>query len=298
MGTETIRQVAVIGAGMMGSQIAEVLSRVGNYSVIMTDINDSLVSKGLQSVRNTLRKFFLDRGKITTEEMEAIIGRIKGTTSISKAVENADYVIEAATENLEVKKKIYIELDEYAPPRVILASNTSGLSITELGSVTRRPDKVAGMHFFNPVAVMKLVEVVRGVLTSEETVGIVCEVAHKLGKETVVCNDIGYGFVANRAYRAMIMEAVQMVWERVASPEDIDKALRLGYNLPVGPLELADRVGFWGINAVSEQDRIREMGEAKGRLHSLIKMMVRAGYVGGLGRKGIYDFWKEYLAKC
>jgi len=297
MGLENIKLVAVIGAGRMGAQIAEVLSRVGSYHVIMTDINDELVNKGLGVVRGTLQKHFVDKGRITPDEMEAIVGRITGTTSLSEAVRNADYVIEAAIENLELKKGLYKQLDEAVPPQVILATNTSGLNITEIASTTKRPDKVSGMHFFNPVAVMRLVEVARGAMTSDETVNTVCEMARKLGKEPIVCRDVGYGFLANRAYEALSHEAIQMLWERVASPEDIDKALKLGYNFPIGPLELGDMIGSWGVRAAAEEGRIRELGEAKGHLHPLIRMMVRAGYIGGPGRKGIYDFWRDSLSK-
>jgi 3-hydroxybutyryl-CoA dehydrogenase len=177
-----------------------------------------------------------------------------------------------------------------------LASNTSYLSITEIASATNRPDKVVGMHFFNPVAMMKLVEVVKGAKTSENTSEVTSSLARILQKEPVICRDASYGFLANRAYFALRMEAVQMVWERVASPEEIDKALKLGYNLPMGPLELADMGGSWGIYASSEEDRIRELGSEKGRLHPLIRLMVRAGYTGGAGKKGIYDFFQEILS--
>jgi 3-hydroxybutyryl-CoA dehydrogenase len=153
------------------------------------------------------------------------------------------------------------------------------------------------MHFFNPVAMMKLVEVVKGATTPEETSEVVRALSIKLGKEPVICRDFSYGFLANRAYRGLSQEAVQMVWERVATPEDIDKALKLGYNLPMGPLELADMTGSWGLRASSEDDAIRELGSEKGRLHPLIRMMVRAGYTGGPGKKGIYDFYSDVLSK-
>ncbi|MEM2368205.1 MAG: 3-hydroxyacyl-CoA dehydrogenase family protein, partial [Candidatus Bathyarchaeia archaeon] len=237
------------------------------------------------------------KGKMTENEMREVLSRIKGSTSITEASGNADFVIEAVFENLELKKKVFAELDKSAPPHAILASNTSGLSITDMASATRRPEKVAGMHFFNPVAVMKLVEVVRGAFTSDETVATICELARRLGKEPVVCRDVSYGFLANRAYGGMMREAIEMVWERVASPEEIDKALKLGYNLPMGPLELGDMTGSWGLWASSEQDRIRELGPEKGRLHPLVRWMVRAGYTGGPGKKGIYAFWKEVLSK-
>jgi 3-hydroxybutyryl-CoA dehydrogenase len=164
-----------------------------------------------------------------------------------------------------------------------------------MAAVTKRPEKVIGMHFFNPVAVMKLVEAVKGSHTSEETLALVLALARKLGKEPVVCRDTSYGFLANRAYEALREEAVQMLWEKVASPEDVDKSLRLGYNLPVGPLELGDMLGSWKRRVEMEEDRIRELGPEKGRIHALIRVMVRAGYFGGPGNKGIYDFWKEVM---
>lgn len=297
MELESIKRVAVIGAGRMGSQIAALLSRVGKYSVTMTDVSEEILNNAVQWIKYDLKRYFVDKGKITENEMGEIVARINCATSIAGAAKNADFVIEAVIENLEVKKEVFKELDKNAPSNVILTSNTSGLSITEMASVTKRPDKVVGMHFFNPVAVMKLVEVVRGAFTSDETINVVCALAKKLGKEPVVCSDVSYGFLANRAYGAMVREAVQMVWERVAWPEDIDKALKLGYNLPMGPLELGDMVGSWAIWASSEQDRIRELGPEKGQLHPLIRWMVRAGYTGGPGRKGIYDFWKEVLSR-
>jgi 3-hydroxybutyryl-CoA dehydrogenase len=196
-----------------------------------------------------------------------------------------------------LKKDIFKKLNSFAKPGVILTSNTSYLNITEMAMVTERPELVAGMHFFNPVAMMKLVEVVRGTKTSDMTVEVVKSLSIKLGKEPVICRDTSYGFLANRAYRGLSNECVQMVWERVASPEDIDKALKLGYNLPMGPFEVADMTGSWGLRASSEEDAIRELGSEKGRLHPLVRMMVRAGYTGGPGKKGIYDFWRDVLSK-
>lgn len=297
MRVEEIKRVAVIGAGAMGSQIAQLFSRVGGYDVKMVDVSEEVLKRALESIKSDLRKYFVAKGKMTEEEMKKVIERIKVTTNIAEAVKDVEFVIEAVFENLELKKKIFAELDKNAPSNTILASNTSGLSITEMASATKRPDKVVGMHFFNPVAVMKLVEVVRGALTSEETIELTCALARKLGKEPVVCKDLSYGFLANRAYGGMMREAIEMVWERVASPEDIDKALKLGYNLPMGPLELGDMTGAWGLMASSEQDRIRELGPEKGRLHPLVRWMVRAGYTGGPGKKGIYDFWKEVLSR-
>ena len=295
MGLENIKQVTVIGAGNMGSQIAQLLSQVGGYPVIMNDTTDELVQRGLQNQKNNLQRFFVDKGKITADEMEAITGRIKGTTNLAEAVSKADFVIEAVFENLELKKSVFKQLDEAAPAHAILASNTSSQSVTEMASATKRPDKVAGMHFFTPVAVMRLVEVVRAPLTSEETASTVYELAKKLGKEPVYCRDT-YGFLANAAARGRDA-AVEMVWAHIAPPEDIDKAVRLGYNRPMGPLELADLTGGWGLAVSSEEDAIKELGFEKGHVHPLVRMMARAGYTGGPGKKGIYDFWRDVLSK-
>ncbi len=286
-----LKKTTVIGAGTMGAQIAEVLSRMGSYEVSMVDINDDLVRKGFQSIDQRLERFFVSKGKLTAEEKKNILNRIKGTTSLEGASKAADLIIEAAVEKMALKKEIFKKLDESAPAHAILASNTSYLNISEMASATKRPEKVVGIHFFNPVAVMQLVEVVRGGRTSNETIEVACDLAKKLGKEPVVCRDISYGFLANRAYRAMVEEATQMVWERVASPEEIDKALRLGYSLPKGPLELGDMVGGWSIRVSSEEDAVRELGPEKGRLHPLTRAMARAGYMK------IYDYWKDVLSK-
>ena len=295
MKLEDIKQVAIIGAGTMGSQIAQLFSQVGKYPVNVYDLNDELVNQGIRSVRENLQRYFVDKGNMTQAEMYQVLGRIKGTTNLLEAVGNADYVVECVFENLDLKKNIFKQIDENSPPDSILASNTSNLNITEIASVTRRKDKVVGLHFFNPVSIVKLVEVVRGSFTSDETIEMTISLSRKLGKEPLLCKDFSFGFLANRAYTAMIFESVQMVWERVASPGEIDKALKLGYGLPLGPLELCDRTGIWNILATLEPDRLREEGPGKGHLHPLIRMMVRAGYIGGKGKKGIYDFYAEIL---
>ena len=292
-----IKQVTVIGAGMMGAQISQIFSQVGGYSVTITDVKDELVNNGIQFIKDGLKRYFVDKGKMTEAEMNQITGRISGTASLADAVKGADFVIEAAFENLDVKKNIFKQLDENAPAGAILASNSSFLNTSEIASVTSRADKVVGMHFFNPVAIMKLVEVVKSPLTSDETIETTKAVATKLGKEPVVCKDFSFGFLANRCYHPMFVEAIKMVWERVASPEEIDKALKLGYNLPMGPLELGDYTGSWGISYTSEQERMRECGPEEGHLHPLIRMMVRAGYPGGRSKKGVYDFYKDVLSK-
>ncbi len=296
MKLEEIKKIGVVGSGLMGAQIAEVMARVGGYPVVMWDLNDELLRKGFEAIRGGLKRFFVDKGKMSSQQAEQIVARIRGTTDLAEAAQ-ADFVVEAVMESMEVKRKVFKQLDEAAPPHTCLASNTSSLNITEMASVTSRPDKVTGMHFFNPVAVMKLVEVARGTFSSDETVELACALARKLEKEPVVCRDTSFGFLANRAHGAMVREAVEMVWERVATPRDIDKALRLGYNLPMGPFELRDMTGGWGLSVAAEPETIKELGAIKGQVHPLIRMMVRAGYPGGRGKKGMYAFWDEVLSR-
>jgi 3-hydroxybutyryl-CoA dehydrogenase len=292
-----IKRIGIVGAGAMGAQLAQLFAQVGKYPVMIADINQGLVDSGIKGINDRLQKFFVDKGKMNADEMAAIMGRIKGTTSLAELGKNSDFVVEAAIENLEIKRKIFKELDDNAPANTILTSNTSQLPIIEMAKATNRPDRVIGTHFFNPVAVMKLVEVITTPMTSEDTVKATVPLMQKIAKEAVVCKDISMGFLANRAYAVMVYEAVQMVWERVASPQDIDKALKLGYNLPMGPLELFDYTGGWAIHAASESDRIREMGDEKGRIHPLMRLLVRSGYGGGLGKKGMYAFWDDVLSK-
>ncbi len=296
MKLEDIKQITVIGSGNMGAQIAQLCAQVGGCQVVMTDTAQELVDAGLKRQRDSLQKYFVDKGKMTADDMKAVLARLRGTTKLAEAVSKADLVVEAVFENMALKKDIFKQLDAAAPPYAILATNTSYLSVTEIASVTKRPEKVAGMHFFNPPAVMKLVEVVRAVLTSQETANIVFELAKKLGKEPIFCRDT-YGFLANRAATLSWDDAIELVWAHVAPPADIDKAVRLGFNRPMGPLELGDLTGAWTIMVYGEEDRIKEVGFDKGHVHPLVRMMVRAGYTGGPGKKGIYDFWNEVLSK-
>ena len=297
MELKDIKTIAVIGGGTMGSQVSELLSYVGGYNVMQWSRSDETVKRGITAIEDRLRKFFVEKEKMTEDEMKQVMGRITGTTSIEEAVKNADLVIESAMERMDIKKDVFEKIDSGAPDGAILSTNTSQMNITEIAAMTKRPEVVVGMHFFNPVSRMKLVEVVKGTLTNDDVVKVICELAEKLGKETVICKDFSYGFIANRAYRALRWEALDMIRERVASPQDIDKTLKLGYNLPMGPLELGDFSGAWGTYAVSEADAMREFGPEKGKLHPLIRIMVRAGYTGGRHGKGIYAFWDEVASK-
>ncbi|MDD4859779.1 MAG: 3-hydroxyacyl-CoA dehydrogenase family protein [Dehalococcoidales bacterium] len=292
-----VKTVAIVGSGNMGAQIAQLCSQLAGLKVVMTDTKQELVDAGLKRQRDSLQKYFVDKGKMTADQAKEILGRISGTANLAQAVANADIVIEAVFENMALKKDIFKQLDAAAPAHAILATNTSYLSVTEIASVTKRQDKVCGMHFFNPPAVMKLVEVVRAVLTAPETAEVIFDLAKKLNKEPIYCRDT-YGFLANRCATITGDEdAIDLLWSHVAPPEDIDRAVRLGFNRPMGPLELGDLTGGWNIQVTGEEDRIKELGFAKGHVHPMIRMMVRAGYTGGPGKKGVYDFWKEVISK-
>ena len=295
MKLEHIRQVAVIGVGFMGSQITQLLAQEGTYTVTVYDINEEILARGIQSIKDNLQRHLVDKGYMAQSEMENVLRRIKTTSDLPAAVKDAELVFESVFEDMDVKKNVFKQIDKNVSDESIMITSTSQLNVTEIANATKGKERVIGMHFFHPVSKAKLIEVVPGSFTSGETIELVRALAGKFGKETVLCKDFSFGFLANRAYTAMILECVQMVWERVAPPQDIDNALKSSYELPIGPLELADLMSIWSFLAVSERDKIREMGPEKGTLHPLIRMMVRADYKGGKGGKGIYDFYNEVL---
>lgn len=285
-----IKKVAVIGAGAMGTGIAYVCA-VKGYNVSIRDMNDDLVKRGMGKMREMIATG-VNRGKLTPKEAEDIVKRTKGVTDVAEAVRDADLVIEAVFEDLDLKKKVFKELDEHCPPHTILASNTSVLSITAMGAATKRPDKVVGMHFFNPAYAMKLIEVISGKDTSEETRKIATDFAIAIEKEPVQVKDTP-GFIVNRILGAALGEAIYLLEEGIASGKDIDRACVLGLNWPVGPIALADFVGldvvYHSGEAVSEalgEDYLKKRSKPS----KLLEEKVKAGQLGVKTRKGFYEY--------
>ena len=281
-----IKKVCVLGAGIMGSGIAQVVAAAG-LEVTMRDIDDRFVEKGLEAIKFQLNRA-VEKEKIEAEAATAIMNRIKGTTDMQEAAGEADFVIEAVVEIMEVKKEVFAELDAICKPGAIFASNTSGLSITEIASVTGRPDKVVGVHFFNPAPVMQLVELIRGYLTSDHSLATTKALVEKLGKTPIEVKEAP-GFAVNRILCPMINEAIFVYSEGVARAEDIDQAMVLGANHPMGPLALADLVGLDTLLAVLEGLH-QELGEDKYRPAPLLRKMVRAGHLGRKSGKGFYNY--------
>jgi len=280
-----MKKIGVLGTGTMGAGIIQILAQSG-YEVVFRDKSEKLVEKGIVTVDKNLEKL-VSKEKLKAEAKKEIMGRIHGSTDISIVAE-ADLIIEAATEDIESKKALFTELDKRCKPDTVIATNTSSLSITEIAAATDRPEKVIGMHFFNPVPMMKLVEIIKGLTTSDETRDTIVELTKVLGKTPVEVAEAS-GFVVNRILIPMINEAVGVLADGVAKAEDIDQAMMLGANHPMGPLALGDLIGLDVCLAIMEALH-QEFGEDKYRPHPLLKKMVRAGKLGRKSGAGFFDY--------
>jgi 3-hydroxybutyryl-CoA dehydrogenase len=280
-----IKKIMVIGAGQMGSGIAQVIAQAG-LEVILQDLKDDFVNRGITSISKNLARQ-VEKGRLTEEDRDATLLRIQTSTDVADA-KDVDMVIEAAVENMEIKKNIFARLDGLAPDHAILATNTSSLPITEIGAATKRADKVIGMHFMNPVPVMQLVEIIRGLATTDEVYNLVHDLAKKLNKIPVEVNDFP-GFVSNRVLMPMINEAIYTVYEGVATPEAVDQVMKLGMNHPMGPLTLADFIGLDTCLYIMETLQ-QGFGDDKYRPCPLLRKYVKAGWLGKKSGRGFYEY--------
>jgi 3-hydroxybutyryl-CoA dehydrogenase len=280
-----MQKIMVIGAGQMGSGIAQVCAQAG-YSIVLNDLKTEFVERGLAVINKNLTRQ-VDKNKLTAEQKDEILARITPSTTLQDA-EAVDLVIEAAVENMEIKTKIFAQLDAIAPANTILASNTSSLPITEIAAATKRPEKVVGMHFMNPVPVMKLVEIIRGLATADEVYQTIEDITKKIGKVPVEVEDFP-GFVANRILMPMINEAIYTLYEGVATKESIDEVMKLGMNHPMGPLTLADFIGLDTCLYIMET-LYEGFGDPKYRPCPLLRKYVKAGWLGKKSGRGFYVY--------
>lgn len=280
-----IKKVGVVGCGIMGSGIAQVSAQSG-YEVVISEINEELLNKGLASINSVLTRS-VDKGRLSQEDKDATLARIKGTTN-TKDFSDCDLVIEAVIENMDVKKQVFAELDKVCPKHAILATNTSCLSVIDMAKATNRPEKVLGMHFFNPVPVMRLLELVKTLLTSDETMEMARKFGESIGKTVAVSPDIP-AFVIDQLANPFILDAIRMVERGIATAEDIDTSARLGLNHPMGPLALADLVGLDTILLIANA-LYDELKDPKFAPPTLLKKMVAAGWLGRKTGKGFYEY--------
>lgn len=282
---EDVKKVGVVGAGTMGSGIAQVVASNGR-DVILLDVSDSALDRGMKAIGNSLGRL-VKKGDIKEDDSKSILSRVKTSTKFEDLADT-DLVIEAVFEDLNVKKETFKKLDATTRPDIMLATNTSSLPIIEIAVITKRPDKVMGMHFFNPVPLMKLVEIIKSLATSEETVQFAYDFAMALGKEPVIAKDVP-GFIVNRVLMPMLNEAVFALEEGVGTPEDIDKAMKLGTNQPIGPLALIDLIGL-DVTLDVIDVLYREFKDPKFRAAPLLRQMVRAGWLGRKTGRGFYKY--------
>jgi 3-hydroxybutyryl-CoA dehydrogenase len=285
-----IKKLSIIGAGLMGHGIATQAALIGKYQVTLCDINKECLDKGTKLISDWLKKA-VSNNFTTEKEFKETLDRIGSTTDLKEAVRQADFIIEAITENKEVKKALLKEVGGIASKEVIIVTNTSSIRISELSEVMRYPENFAGMHFFNPPQIMQLVEVVKGERTSDSTIQSVLEVAHKMGKETVIVEKDCPGFIVNRIMMAALNEAVELYYSGIAEKEDIDRAIKLGLKWPMGPLQLIDQIGLDTVIAIDEV--LGKEVDSKFLPHRELKEMKEKGMLGRKTGKGFYDWYKK-----
>ncbi len=285
------RRIAVLGAGLMGHGIAQVAAQVAGYEVYLVDVEQRFLDRGMEQIKWSLSKM-VEKNVITREDADKALARIHPTLSYEEACSGVELVIEAVPEDVEIKKQVWKKVDAVAPKDTVLASNTSSISITQLASYTSRPERFCGLHFFNPPQLMKLVEIIRGKLTSDETIEYAKKIATEMGKEYVLVNKDVAGFIVNRILVPALNEAVQLVYEGVATPEDVDKAVKLGLNWPMGAITLLDYVGLDTTLHVLEV-LMNDYQDPKYRPSPLLREMVRAGLYGRKTGRGFYTYEKK-----
>jgi 3-hydroxybutyryl-CoA dehydrogenase len=284
-----VKKIAVLGAGVMGNGIAQVCATAG-YETALRDVDQKFIDRGMKNIQKNMEKA-VQKGVILSSDRDNVLKNVKPTLDIKEAVDGAQLVIEAATENIDIKKAIFKEIDALCPPETIFGSNTTAKSISEMGAVTKRPDRFIGMHFFNPPHLMRLIEVIRSLATSDDTCNVIVEMSKKLRKKAVVIKE-SPGFIVTRIFAVLINEAFFALMEGVAKPEEIDEAMQLGVNLPAGPLRTADFMGI-DICLSTMETLYSEFGDPKYRPCPLIRTYVRAGWLGVKTGRGIYDYSKK-----
>jgi len=290
MDVNKIKKICILGAGMMGHQVAQLVAMNG-HEVSMTDVSDAIVQKGLDTIKGNLQRFYVDKGKMTQADADAVFGRVKGAKDLKTALDGAQLMIENVPEVLELKQQVFKEMDEICPPEMVLATNTSGMMITAIATLTKHPERVVGMHFFNPVTVMRLIEVIRGAKTSNEAYQVIIDLSHKWGKETITVND-SPGFAVSRLFVVLINEAAKLVYEGICSVEDADKGCQLGLGHAMGPLRTCDLTNGMGVS-MHALEYMREVLGDEYNPCPIIKKKFLAGEMGDWAGKGFYDHTKK-----
>ena len=286
MNVDNIKKICILGAGMMGHQIAQ-LAAMNGHEISMTDVDYSVVEKGLDNIKKNLQKFYVDKDKMSQADADAVMGRISGAKDLKSALSGAQMMIENVPEILEMKQQLFKEMDEICAPDVILATNTSGMMITAIATLTKNPERVVGMHFFNPVTIMKLIEVIRGVKTSDEAHQVIIDISKKWGKETITVND-SPGFAVSRLFVVLINEAAKLVSEGICTVEDADKGCQLGLGHAMGPLRTCDLTNGMGVS-MHALEYMREILGDEYNPAPIIKKKFLAGEFGDWAGKGFYD---------